>query len=176
MCSHAGSANVTMSIWRIVLVTASASCTVACGSRGGPVSEAPIIEHYKGATCISFSRNPGIIPHTREWDTNLTLGNGSKVTVIGAQIPGGQIVVRYPASGRTVVAANAGDYVYPSDVRIDAQNDLLYVKASGLAGGLRQQTWLFEYDLKSEHLVSRQQVVDGGLPAQCAEHPAGPRS
>jgi hypothetical protein len=31
-------------------------------------------------------------------------------------------------------AANAGDYVFPSDVRFKAQTNLLFVKASGLGG------------------------------------------
>jgi hypothetical protein len=96
--------------------------------------------------------------------------------VTGAQVPGGQIVVRYPASGGVVVAASAGDYIYPSDVRIKAQSDLLYIKASGLAGGMRQQTWLFEYDLRSERLLLRQQVGDSGLPTECPELPSGPRN
>jgi hypothetical protein len=140
------------------------------------VSDAPIIDRYKAATCVPFSRNPSVRPHTREWDTTLTLSNGSKVIVTGAQVPGGQIVVRYPASGGVVVAASAGDYIYPSDVRIKAQSDLLYIKASGLAGGMRQQTWLFEYDLRSERLLLRQQVGDSGLPTECPELPSGPRN
>jgi hypothetical protein len=70
---------------------------------------------------------------------------------------------------RVSVAANAGDYVYPGDVRMNAQGNLLYVKASGLAGGIWQQTWLFEYDLRAERLVARQQVVDDALPCECPE-------
>jgi hypothetical protein len=89
--------------------------------------------------------------------------------VSGAQVPGGRINVRYLTTGRESVAANAGDYVYPSDVRLNAQNDLLYVKASGLAGGLRQETWLFEYDLRGQRLVERRQVVNDTLPAECPE-------
>ncbi len=44
---------------------------------------------------------------------------------------------RHPAMNRVFVAADAGDYIYPSDVRLDAPNYLLYVsKARGLAGGI----------------------------------------
>src|ERR1039458_1385734 len=114
------------------LCAAIALCTAACR---GPVSEAPIIDQYKAAACIPFSPNPKVSPpHTREWETPLTLSDGLKVTVSGAQIPGGRIHVRYLTTGRESVAADAGDYVYPSDVRLNAQVDLLYVKASGLAG------------------------------------------
>ena len=99
----------------------------------------------------------------------LTLSDGSKVIVSGAQVPGGLIAVRYPTTGRVSVAASAGDYVYPSDVRMNAQGNLLYVKASGIAAGIWQETWLFEYDLRTERLVTRQQVVDDALPAECPE-------
>jgi hypothetical protein len=88
---------------------------------------------------------------------------------MGSQIPGGKISVRYVAAGRESVAANAGDYVYPSDVRANAQDDLLYVKASGLAGGIWHETWLFEFDLHGKKLVQRRKVVDDALPAECPE-------
>jgi hypothetical protein len=160
------SAKANMPVWRIALWIAIACCSAACC---GPVSHAPIIERYRAAACIPFSPNPRISPGTREWDTMLRLSDGSKVIVSGAQVPGGLVAVRYPTTGRVSVAANAGDYVYPSDVRMNAQGNLLYVKASGLAGGIWQQTWLFEYDLRAERLVTRQQVVDDALPTECPE-------
>jgi hypothetical protein len=88
------------------------------------------------------------------------------------QMPGGRIDVRDVASGRESVAANAGDYVYPSDVRVDLQNDHLYVKASGLGGGIRYETWLFDYDLRGKRAVSRLQVLDDALPLECTEQSA----
>jgi hypothetical protein len=150
----------------MVLCVAIVCCTAACH---GPVSNAAIIEKYRAAACIPFSENPRVSPHTREWDTALTLSDGLTVAVTGAQFPGGSINVRYLAAGRESVAVNAGDYVYPSDVRLNAQNDLLYVKASGLAGGISQETWLFEYDLRGQRLVERRQVVNDVLPAECPE-------
>jgi hypothetical protein len=85
-------------------------------------------------------------------------------------MPGGRINVRDPTSGRESVAADAGDYVYPSDVRLNAQKDRLYVKASGLAAGIWQETWLFEYDLHSQRLVDCRKVANEDLPAECPEH------
>ena len=108
-------------------------------------------------------------PHTRTWDATLTLTDGSKVVVSGGQLPGGRITVRYLATGRELEAANAGDYVYPSDVRLDPQNNHLYVKASGLAGGIWSETWLFEYDLRGQRLVARRKVVNDALPTECPE-------
>jgi hypothetical protein len=153
-----------MLMWRIGPCITIACYSAACNR---PVPDAQLVERYRSAACIQFSSIP-VSPHTREWNTELTLGDGLKVTVLGAQIPGGRINVRYPALGRELVAANAGDYVYPGDVRLNAQNELLYVKASGLAGGINRQTWLFEYDLRRQRLVVRQQVANDVLPAECA--------
>ena len=82
---------------------------------------------------------------------------------------GGRVVVQYLAGGPKVEAANAGDYIYPSDIRLDSPNDLLYVKASGLAGGISYETWLFEYDLRGQKLVSHRRVRGDVLPAECVE-------
>jgi hypothetical protein len=91
--------------------------------------------------------------------------------VVGYQMPGGRITARYVTTGRELEAANAGDYVYPSDVRFNAQTNLLFVKASGLAGGITNETWLFEYDLRRQRLIERRRVADSGLPTECPESP-----
>jgi len=151
---------VSVLVWRIAF-SAAITCTVACHR---PVSNAPIIEHYRAATCIPVST---MSPYTRKWDTVLTLSDGSKVKVRGAQMPSGRITVSYVANGRESVAADPGYYVYPSDVRLDSRSDLLYVKARGLAGGISQQTWLFEYDLRGQRLLKSLEVADSVLPAEC---------
>jgi hypothetical protein len=91
--------------------------------------------------------------------------------VTGAQLPGGRITVRNLRTGHESEAANAGDYIYPSDVHFDAQRNLLLVKASGLAAGINQEAWLFEYDLLGEHLLERRRVKDTGLPVECPVSP-----
>jgi hypothetical protein len=159
---------------RSVLCVALACCTVACNLIAPPTSNAPIIKKYEAAECIPFSVNPKVSPDTREWDSELRLRDGTEILVRGAQMPGGRIAVFYPAEGREVVAANAGDYVYPSDVRLDVQNDLLYVKAHGLAGGLSEQTWLFEYDVRGHRVLESRQIKNGILPPEC-EGPAHSR-
>lgn len=84
---------------------------------------------------------------------------------------GGRITARYVTTGRELEAANAGDYVYPRDVRFNAQTNLLFVKASGLAGGITHETWLFEYDLIGQRLIERRRVADSALPTECPESP-----
>jgi len=129
-----------------------------------------LLEQYRGPVCIPFSARPTVSPHTREWDTPLTLKDGERVIVRGTQSPGGRIEVQYANSGVRKVAADAEDYVYPSDVRVSNQNDLLYIKASGLAGGINHETWLFEYDLRNQHLVTQERVSDEVIGSECSEN------
>jgi hypothetical protein len=144
-------------------------CIIGCDR---PLSRGPIIDAYKGAARIPVSANRTVRgSHTRERETTLILSDGSKVIVAGEQMPGGRITVRNPTTGRESVAANAGDYIYPSDVRFNAPTNLLFVKASGLAGGINQETWLFEYDLLGQHLIERRRVEDAALPTECPETP-----
>jgi hypothetical protein len=81
---------------------------------------------------------------------------------------GGRIVVRYQPDGPQVVAADAGDYVYPTDVRINEAKTVLVVKAMGLAGGIRHETWLYEYDLDRRRRLSKVLVDPAVLPGECA--------
>lgn len=153
----------------MILCLTFACCTVGCHS---PISHGPIIDGYKAAACIPVWANRKVHgPHTREWETPVTLSDGSKVIVVGHQMPGGRITARYVTIGREMEAANADDYVYPSDVRFNAQANLLFVKASGLAGGIMHETWLFEYDLLGQRLIERRPVVDSALPTECPESP-----
>ncbi|MBS1855643.1 MAG: hypothetical protein JST11_09785 [Acidobacteria bacterium] len=82
---------------------------------------------------------------------------------------GGAVAVRFLDDGKTVVAADAGDYVYPYDVRFDQKFDLLYVVASGLAGGLFWRTYLFEYDLRARRQLVRRRVSDRDMPPVCVD-------
>lgn len=124
----------------------------------------PVIQRYGAAACVLPSPHPKV----RMWDAQLTLRDGSEVVVSGASMAGGLVSIRYKATGQSLVAANAGDYIYPEDVRFDGLRDLLYVKASGLAGGTWQQTWLFEYDLHAHRLLVRQRVPEKALAADCS--------
>ncbi len=154
---------------RMILCFTFACCIVSCNP---PISHGPIIDGYKSAACIPVSANRKVRgPHTREWETLVTLSDDSKVIVVGSQMPGGRITARYTTPGRELEAANAGDYVYPSDVRFNMQTNLLFVKASGLAGGITHETWLFEYDLLGQRLIERRRVADSALPTACPESP-----
>lgn len=153
---------------RSVTLVALACCTGACVPPAS--SSGPIITKYGAAACISFSAIQHSFPqHVREWDTPLTLRDGAQVIVKGIDSVSGNITVTYSATGRVVVAADPTDYIYPSDVRLDSQNELLYVKAQGLAVLDGDQTWLFEFDLRKQRITQRTRVKNGILPMECPE-------
>jgi hypothetical protein len=80
--------------------------------------------------------------------------------------------VKYTPDGQEQTAADAGDYIYPADVRFDQAADLLYVKAKGApASSNEPQTWLFEYDLRRRRQTGRIPVDPGVLPQECPETP-----
>jgi len=92
----------------------------------------------------------------------------TNVQVLGRAVPGGRIDVKYSADGPDEVAANAGDYIYPADVRFDRGSDRLYVKAAGVTAAFSNpETWLFEYDVMAKRLLQRVRVDPKALPAEC---------
>jgi hypothetical protein len=111
---------------------------------------------------------PGITPPSRTWDHTITTSRGFTVHISGARVPGGRIGVRYVPEGADTVAADAGDYIYPADVRLDRGSDTLLIKADGITAVLGQpQTWLFQYDLNNRRQVARTQVNPSVLPQEC---------
>jgi len=80
---------------------------------------------------------------------------------------GGNITIRYEPDGPSLVAVQPGDYIYPSDVRVNEKHDRLYVKARGLAAGIWKETWLYEYDLQNRKQLRKQRVEPDVLPAEC---------
>lgn len=127
-----------------------------------------IIAEYSRASCIGLYTQSTIHPPTREWNASLKLKNGMRVVVIAFDAVGGVVALRDVASGKSWTAINPGDYIYPSDIRVDFQRDYLYVRASGLAGGLDQETWLFEYDLDRQKLLRKNRVDEKSLPPICS--------
>jgi hypothetical protein len=144
-----------------------ACCIEACVPE---ITNSPIITKYGAAACVPFSAIQHLYPtHVREWDTALTLRDGAQLVVKGFDSVSSNVTVSYAATGQVVVAADPNDYIYPSDVRLDAQNELLYVKAHGSAVLGGEQTWLFEFDLRRQRITERTRVRNDLPFMQCAE-------
>ena len=150
--------------------------TVACGlvtvgvlvGCSRMVRSGPIISAYENAECIPVEFVPGSIPPTRVWDYKLVTPSGITVHISGAQMPGGRIDLTYQSDGMGVVAADAGDYIYPADVRFDRTKERLFVKASGVPAAFGgPQTWLFEFDLARRQEMGRVRVDPTVLPREC---------
>ena len=108
---------------------------VAC-SCDRPIRSGALLDAYRAAGCVEPTFAAGVEPPTRGWDSTVVIANGSKVTIRGAEMVGGQVNARYEADGRDTVVVDPGDYIYPNDVRFNDRRDRLYVKASGAAGGI----------------------------------------
>jgi hypothetical protein len=128
-----------------------------------------LIDQYSRAQCVPVTLGSGT--PARTWDYTLETREGNSVHVSGMAVPGGRIDARYASDGKDEIVANAGDYIYPADVRFDRTSEHLYVKASGFPavfGGF--QTWLFEYDLRHRRQTGRARVDPSVLPQECPVH------
>jgi hypothetical protein len=132
-----------------------------------PARSGRLIEMYRNADCVTPSFAKGVQPPTRGWDATITIIGGSKATIQGVDMVSGTIDIRYEPDGPSLEAVDPGDYIYPSDVRVNASRDRLYVKAQGSAAGIWEETWLYEYDLRNRKQAAKQLVHPDVLPAEC---------
>src|SRR5262249_35470080 len=131
----------------------------------------PVIDRYKTAACLPLLAESRVQPSVREWDAPVRTASGTELVISGYQAVGGAVVARDKRTGATHVVANAGDYVYPADVRTSSDFTRVYVKAAGLAGGLSEETWLFEYDLTEYRQLNKIPVDPSVLPPECPGEP-----
>jgi len=148
------------------LIAGAVLLTVSCPCRGDPGrSTKSLIERYKVATCLPFS----VKGNARIWDTVVSCSDGSKINVKAMGLAGGKCTVIPETTHQSFVAAAPGDYIYPYDIRVDIQNDLLYILARGLAGGIWERILLFEYDLRQHRQTERRRIREADVPERCAE-------
>jgi hypothetical protein len=134
-----------------------------------PARSGSLINNYSQAGCIpvTLGTGNGSSP-ARTWDYTFEISGASTIRVYGRAVPDGRVDARYQSDGKDEIAADAGDYIYPADVRFDRTGEKLYIKASGIPavfGG--PQTWLFEYDLGQRRQTKRERVDPGVLPQEC---------
>ena len=153
----------TQSLAQVVFVIATSLPACSRTHRTGE-----LIEHYSRANCIPVELTPD--QPLRTWNHKIKTADGVDVEVFGEQGPGGRISVKFGGRDQAE-AANAGDYIYPLDVRIDSGHTHLYIRARGRPAGSfsgASQTWLFEYDLRQRRQTARLRVDETVLPPECA--------
>jgi hypothetical protein len=129
-------------------------------------STAYLLERYRTATCLPSKINPEGI---RVWDSTMALRNESKVSVHAAAFAGGNhVVLSYADTGREDVAAKPYDYVYPIEIRLDPQDDTLYIAANGRVAGVWEQTWFYAFDLRTHRQIARRWIRYRDLPSSCS--------
>jgi hypothetical protein len=150
----------------VAVATMLAGCVTTGCSR--PARKGALIDAYSAAACVSPIMAPDVRPPSRQWDNTLQLRDGRRIKVLGLRAPGGAIQLKYP-TGALVMAANAGDYIYPADVRWDAEHEFLYVKAHGWSAAPweGERAALFEYDVRRQRQLKRQSVDVTILPPEC---------
>jgi len=130
------------------------------------ILDGPLIDAYSKAECIPVEADLGHQESTRRWDYTIKTAQGG-VRLFGAQMPGGRINASYAANREDVVAADAGDYIYPEDVRVDHSLGRVYIKASGVPVFGESETWLFGYDVAKKRQLQRARVDPKVLPQDC---------
>ena len=97
-----------------------------------------------------------------------TRGAGA-VRITGAQSVGGEIEIDFSSGAGDHLGVKSGDYVYPSDVRVDPIRDILYLRTYGLPAMSHEAvTWLFEVDLRKRIRTAGLEVDAAVLPPECA--------
>lgn len=125
-----------------------------------------LIDRYIRAECVPVTLGSG--SPARTWNYPLETLDANSIQVYGRAVPGGRIDVKYASDGKDETAGDAGDYIYPADVRFDRTTGRLYVKASGAPAAFGgPQTWLFEYDLRQRRQTGHARVDPSVLPQEC---------
>jgi hypothetical protein len=156
---------------RIIPITALLAC-LALDACSGTIKTKALIDQYSRATCVPVTLGSADESPARTWNFPLVTRDGITVQVYSRAVPEGVVDVRYTPDGKDVVAADAGDYIFPADIRFDQPSDFLYIRASGSTIFGHPQTWLFAYDLGRRRQIQRVKVDPGRLPAECPLTPS----
>jgi hypothetical protein len=156
-----------MRLEKVVMALLLLSLSLCCVSCQKPARSGILIDRYRSAECVTPTLSKGFSTPTRGWDAEITLNSGMAVKVKGFDSVSGIITIHYLPDGPELTAVKPGDYIYPTDVRVDKAKSVLYVRADGTAAGIWRQTWLYEYDLLYRKEISRTLVDPSVLPPNC---------
>lgn len=128
-------------------------------------SETAILERFERSACLPYTIRDG----GKVWNETVALPDGPRLTVQATAAPSMSVIVVDEVTHARIVAADPADFVYPTDIRVDAGSARLYSRADGLRLGAFKQTWLFEYDLRGMEILTRRRIMHPeSLPPKCS--------
>ena len=107
-----------------------------------------------------------VIGRPPTWDQTIIFGDGRSVQVFGHDGPGGSISFKYSDDSEPKQIVGSWDYVYPCEIRYNQDTQRIYIRQSGLSGGMFKEIVLYEYDLKARNMIHRVHVSAGSLSNQ----------
>lgn len=123
----------------------------------------PLVWAYLRAETVTPTWNPGISPAEPMWSRKIELA-GVSVTVSARCCVGQGVVAWYSDESKPRTMFTPGDYIYPTELRIALNEHVVYGRASGAAGGIKQVTKIFAYDLDRRRLLQSVEVDPQVLP------------
>lgn len=151
---------------RRFVVSSLALMLAGVGACSGMKSGGELIDQFSKAECLPPSeRNAQSL---LLWRSPITTRSGIRAIVLGLKDINGQIHVQFGAESKPVVAVFPKDFLGPTDVRVDINQDWLFVRAYGdTALGGKAETWLYKYDLRDRKVISESRVDPSVLPKEC---------
>jgi len=141
-------------------------CILGCGSGREQISspDHPVVKAFIASKSVLPVWSKNVMPPVKEWNEVLDLGGNLTLRITGLQLVGGKFYGQYSDEKELRFVGSPGDYVYPCALRIDLPNMKVYGLASGLAGGFKQVTALFEFDIRSRKIIHSYHVDPRFLP------------
>jgi len=151
-----------------------AALSLVAWSAAVPIARDSVVDRYVHAVCLPTGPLGSFNLATKSWNELLETSSGAPVHVTGAQRVGGGVVLAYPPSAREYFPADSSDTLYPSEVRVDLTQDLLFVRMSAPPIlGWGQVPILYEFDLRKRTRVTDLRVDPSALPPPCSDKPSG---
>ena len=114
-----------------------------------PIVEREFFRRYVEAGALS-STGPA---HSPAWDQSVILSNGGSARILAHGGMGGAVEVLYGPSERYVIYRYV-DYIYPSELKLSPDRRFLFATVSGLAGGIFERHYTYEFDLLTRTTIS----------------------
>lgn len=123
------------------------------------IAKAPeLIAAYKSAQLVpTIPQDKTVRPEPPKWKHALNIPGLPPILIEAYGFVGGKVVATYNDGTRYLVA-NPGDYVYPTEIRVDSATNKLYVFADGLAAGIWRASRIYEFDLVARRQTNKAEI------------------